>query len=378
MKQSSYVHYLRLASNLSVSPMAEPVNFYDLSQEDLEQYLVSNGKQKFRAQQLFRWVYGLGVENFSEMTNLSKAFRDELPSLFKFEQPKIITEHISKDGTRKYLFDMGAGLSVESVIIPSKGRMTLCVSSEIGCNMACQFCYTAKQKLKRRLTVAEIVGQFLVVNKHLPEDQKISNVVFMGMGEPLDNPDAVFKSIEIFNNTFGMNFSRKKVTVSTSGIVPLIPRVTQSGARLAVSLNGVNDEIRTKIMPINKRWPLAELLEACLKHTVDAKDRVTFEYVLLKGLTDSLQDARDLHEITRDIPCNINIIPFNEHPNSGFVRPDEKSIVDFQDELIRLGSHVLRRKTMGRDIYAACGQLTTVANKAPVGKSAVEPSRPSL
>ena len=358
--------------------MTQPVNFYDLSQDDLEKYLVDNGKQKFRAQQLFRWVYGLGVENFSEMTNLSKVFRDELPSLFKFEQPSVITEHISKDGTRKYLFDMGAGLSVESVIIPSKGRMTLCVSSEIGCNMACQFCYTAKQKLKRRLTVGEILGQFLVVNKRLPEDQKISNVVFMGMGEPLDNPDAVFKSIEILNNTFGLNFSRKKVTVSTSGIVPLIPRVTQSGARLAVSLNGVNDEIRTKIMPINKRWPLAELLEACVKHTVDAKDRVTFEYVLLKGLTDSLQDARDLHELTRDIPCKINIIPFNEHPNSGFTRPDERSIVEFQDELIRLGSHVLRRKTMGRDIYAACGQLTTVANKAPAAKSAVEPLRPSL
>lgn len=344
--------------------MSESVNFYDLSLEDLEQRLVEAGKQRFRAQQLFRWVYGQKVENFSEMTNISKAFRDELPQLFHFDLPKVITEHISVDGTRKFLFDMGKGLSVESVLIPSKGRLTLCVSSEVGCNMACQFCYTAKQKLKRRLSVSEIVGQFLVSSQRLPEDQKISNIVFMGMGEPLDNPEAVFKSIDVLNSTWGLNFSRKKVTVSTSGIVPLIPRVAASGARLAVSLNGVNDEIRTKIMPINKRWPLGELLEACRQYHRETRDRITFEYVLLKGLTDSLSDARALHRITRDIPCKINIIPFNEHPQSGFERPSEESIVAFQNELIRLGSHVLRRKTMGRDIYAACGQLTTVANKS--------------
>lgn len=341
----------------------QPLNFYDLSLPELEEVLVSAGKQKYRAQQLFRWVYGLGVENFSDMTNLSKAFREELPQLFRFHLPEILTEHVSQDGTRKYLFNVGEGLSVEAVLIPSGERLTLCVSSEVGCNMACQFCYTAKQKLKRRLKVSEILGQFMRVNARLPDGQKVTNIVFMGMGEPLDNPDAVFKSIEILNSPWGLNFSRKKVTVSTSGIVPLIPKVSESGARLAVSLNGVNDEVRTKIMPINKRWPLKELLEACKEHTRVAKDRVTFEYVLLRGVTDSLEDARALYEITKDIPCKINIIPFNEHPNSGFERPFERSIVAFQNELIRLGSHVLRRKTMGRDIYAACGQLTTLAKK---------------
>src|SRR5690606_19653662 len=167
----------------------------------------------------------------------------------------------------------------------------------------------------------------------------------MGMGEPLDNPEAVFKSIEILNSPWGLNFSRRKVTVSTSGIVPLIPRVAQSGARLAISLNGVNDQVRSQIMPINKRWPLRELLQACKEHTDVTRDRVTVEYVLLKGITDALEDARALHRITRDIPSKINIIPFNEHPQSGFERPAEQSIVAFQNELIRLGSHVLRRKT---------------------------------
>jgi 23S rRNA (adenine2503-C2)-methyltransferase len=187
----------------------------------------------------------------------------------------------------------------------------------------------------------------------------------MGMGEPLDNPEAVFDSIEILHAPLACNLSRKKITVSTSGIVPLIPLITASKTRLAVSLNGVNDEVRSYIMPINKRWPIAELLEACKKHCDETDDKVTFEYVLLKGVTDSLQDALDLYRLTKPIPCKINIIPFNEHPGSGFERPSENTIRAFQDRLIELGAHVLRRKTMGRDIYAACGQLRSAYEGHP-------------
>ncbi|MCB0365432.1 MAG: 23S rRNA (adenine(2503)-C(2))-methyltransferase RlmN [Bdellovibrionaceae bacterium] len=343
----------------------EKLKFYGLTQPELEQYLVGCGKQKFRAQQLFRWVYGLRVLDFDKMTNLSKAFRQEVPELLDFTLPELIKEWVSEDGTRKYLFDMGQGRSVEAVLIPSKGRLTLCVSTEVGCNMACRFCFTGKQKLVRRLETWEVVGQFVQVSDSLPEGTRITNVVFMGMGEPLDNPDAVFRAVEIWHNPWGYNFSRRKVTVSTSGLIPQIPLVTASGTRLAVSLNATTDEVRNQIMPINRKWPLRDLLEACRKHAREAKDKVTLEYVLLKGITDSIEDARRLYKITKDVPCKINIIPFNEHPDSGFERPDDSTVDAFQDELMRLGIHVLRRKTMGRDIYAACGQLTTAYKNHP-------------
>lgn len=341
------------------------ISFYSLNLKELEAALVGLGKERFRAQQLFRWVYGLRENDFSKMTNLSKAFQEEMKNLLDLSLPPVVTERVSEDGTRKYLFDVGDAQMVEAVLIPSEDRLTLCLSSEIGCNMACRFCYTGKQKLKRRLTAAEIVGQFLQVSDRLPEGQRITNIVFMGMGEPLDNPDAVFKSIEIFHSPWGLNLSRKRITVSTSGIVPMIPRVTEAGVRLAVSLNGVNDEIRSKVMPINKKWSLETLLEACREHCRLSKDKVTLEYVLLKGVTDSIEDARALHKIAQSVPSKVNIIPFNEHPGSGFYRPDEKAINAFHNELMRLGTHVLRRKTMGRDIYAACGQLATSVKNHP-------------
>ncbi len=348
--------------------------FFNMTLPELTEAIKAHGHPGFRAQQLYRWVHALGLTDFEKMTNLSKEFRKQVPELFDFQLPEVIKVYNSVDGTTKLLFNVGGGKSVEAVLIPSPGRLTICLSSEVGCNMACKFCYTGKQKLTRKLETWEIVGQFVQAARTLPEGQRISNIVFMGMGEPLDNPDAVFKSIEILHSTWGLNVSRKRVTVSTSGIVPLIPRVTASGTRLAVSLNGVNDTIRSEIMPINKRWPLDELLEACRVHCRETGDKVTFEYVLLKGVTDSLEDARALHHLTKSVPCKVNIIPFNEHPGSGFFRPSETAIRAFQNELIRLGSHVLRRKTMGRDIYAACGQLTTHAKKEPVKSETPQPS----
>ena len=348
-----------MESTPAVSAERTTKNFYDYTLPELEVLLAGMGKEKFRAEQVFKWVYEKRVEDFEQMSNVSKAFRAELPNLFHFELPRTITELKSKDGTRKWLFDIG-GMSIETVLIPNKDRLTLCVSSEVGCNMACKFCFTGKQKLKRRLSVGQIVGQFLHAQDSLAKDGlRVTNIVFMGMGEPLDNPDAVFRSIEILHQPNGINLSRKKITVSTSGIVPLMPLIAKSGARIAVSLNAPNNEIRDQVMPINKRWNIYELLAACRQHVEDSGDRVTFEYVLLKGVTDRIEQARELWDLVKDIPCKINIIPFNEHPASGFERPTTESVVKFQNELIRLGAHVLLRKTMGRDIFAACGQLTS-------------------
>jgi 23S rRNA (adenine2503-C2)-methyltransferase len=342
---------------------AGKVNFYSMTLEDLKAFLKGKGKEQFRAQQIFKWVYESRVTNVDEMLNLSKTFRQELPDILSFDMPPVLKHLKSIDGTQKFLFDVKDGNSIEAVLIPSDGRLTLCLSSEVGCNMACKFCFTGKQKLKRRLTTEEIVGQFMQVHDRLEPGQRISNIVFMGMGEPLDNPEAVFKSIEVLHSPWGMMLSRRKITVSTSGLVPQIKLVAEAKVRLAVSLNASNDEIRSRVMPINKKYPLKELLDACRDYTRVTKDRITFEYVLLKGITDQMEHAREVVQLLKGIPGKINIIPFNEHPGSGYERPDDEQIEKFHSELIRLGAHVLLRRTMGRDIYAACGQLTTVKDR---------------
>jgi 23S rRNA (adenine2503-C2)-methyltransferase len=334
-------------------------NFYSLTLDEVKEQFKKSGKETFRSQQIFKWVYEKRVTDPSLMSNLSKSFRAELPELFNFEMPKVLKHLKSVDGTQKLLFDMNGGNTVEAVLIPSEDRLTLCISSEVGCNMACKFCYTGKQKLKRRLTTEEIVGQFMQAHDRLEPGQRISNIVFMGMGEPLDNCEAVFKSINILHSTWGMNLSRKKITVSTSGLVPEMWRVADAGVRLAVSLNAPNDEIRDHVMPINKKWPIKDLFKACMDYYKATGDKITFEYVLLKGVTDQLEHARELVKLTRPIPCKINIIPFNEHPGSGFERPDDDTIQAFHTELMNSGTHVLLRRTMGRDIFAACGQLTS-------------------
>lgn len=355
------------AESLPEAPAQVPTkNFYDYTLPELEEILTGLGKEKFRAQQVFKWVYERRIEDYEQMSNVSKKFRAELPSIFHFQLPRVVAELKSKDGTRKWLFDIGDGMTIETVLIPNKERLTLCVSSEVGCNIACRFCFTGKQKLKRRLTAGQIVGQFLHAQDSLSkEGLKVTNIVFMGMGEPLDNPDAVFRAIEILHQPNGVNLSRKKITVSTSGIVPLMPLIAKAKVRLAVSLNAPNNEIRNFVMPINKKWDVYQLLDACRSYYDETGDRITFEYVLLKGVTDKLEQAKELWHLVRDIPCKINLIPFNEHPGSGFERPEPESVIAFQNELIRLGAHVLLRKTMGRDIFAACGQLTSLYDGRP-------------
>ena len=343
----------------------KPVNFYSLTLEDLKEYIKKKGKEQFRAQQIYKWVYEQRVTDPEQMSNLSKQFRADMPKILSFELPKVIKHLKSVDGTQKFLFDMGDGQSVEAVLIPSEDRRTLCISSEVGCNIACKFCYTGKQKLKRRLRTEEIVGQFMQVHDLLGEDERISNIVFMGMGEPLDNPEAVFKTIEVLHSPWGINLSRKKITVSTSGIVPEMWRVGKAKVRLAVSLNAPTNDIRSMVMPINKKWNVYELLDACRDYYEATGESITFEYVLLKGVTDQLEHARQLFKLVRGIQCKINLIPFNEHPGSGFERPDDQAVQAFHTELGRLGAHVLLRRSMGRDIFAACGQLTSQAPNRP-------------
>jgi len=343
----------------------EKVNFYDLTIPKLEAQIRSLGKEAYRAKQIFQWVYDKGVTDPDKMLNLAKDFREVVRSNMEFKLPPVVDHRISTDGTQKFLFDIGGGFkTVEAVLIPHEDRNTLCLSSEVGCNMACKFCFTGKQKLKRRLTAGEIVGQYLQA-KDKAGDVKITNLVFMGMGEPLDNCEAVFDAIEIFKSDLGINFSRKKITVSTSGLVDQMHKVTDSGVRLAVSLNAPNDEIRNHIMPINKKWNLDKLMEACQEHAKASGDRVTFEYVMLKDVTDQLDHAREVYKRVRHVPCKINLIPFNEHPGSGFERPPRNRIFNFQRYLLDKGMHVTIRRTMGRDIFAACGQLTSVFEGHP-------------
>lgn len=344
----------------------QPVNIFDLTFEDLEQALQGQGKEKFRAHQIYKWLYEKRVFEPQEMSNLAKNFREEIPKIFAFNLPKVVEHRKSVDGTQKFLFDVGDGLTVEAVLIPADDRQTLCVSSEVGCNMACTFCFTGKQKLKKRLSVGQIVGQYLQVSKLLEAPLRVTNIVFMGMGEPLDNTENVFKAIDILKDDRGINLSRKKITVSTSGLVPQMPLIAEHGVRLAVSLNAPNDEIRDKIMPINKKYPLAMLLEACREHAAAANDRVTFEYVLLKDVNDSLDHARQVYQMIKNVPCKLNLIPFNEHPDSGFQRPETNKAYSFQKILLDKGIHTTIRRTMGRDIFAACGQLTSLYKDKPL------------
>tara|TARA_Y100000780_G_scaffold232551_2_gene265860 strand:- start:24509 stop:25660 length:1152 start_codon:yes stop_codon:yes gene_type:complete len=350
-------------------------NFFSLTMPQLKDYLAELGKEKFRAQQLFRWVYVQGETEIENMTNLSKKFREELPNYLTFELPKVVEQLDSVDGTRKLLFDVGDNMTVETVLIPSEDRLTICLSSEVGCNMACRFCYTGKQKLKKRLSTEQIVGQYVQAAKTLEgEDRRITNIVFMGMGEPLDNCDAVFNSIEIITADYGFNLSRKRVTVSTSGIVPEMHRVWEAKVRLAVSLNAAYDEIRNVVMPVNRRWPLEVLLETCKEFCAQTKDSITFEYVLLKDVTDSLEDARKLPKLLKGIPCKVNLIPFNEHPGSEYKRPNRQRVLTFQKVLMEAGMQTLIRRTMGRDIYAACGQLTSKFEGRPEMMDMKKPS----
>ncbi|MGN6879319.1 23S rRNA (adenine(2503)-C(2))-methyltransferase RlmN [Neisseria sp. P0020.S005] len=334
---------------------------YDLN--GLTQHFAEMGEKPFRAKQVMRWMHQAGAQNFEEMTDLAKSLRAKLNEQATIEVPKLMMAQESTDGTRKWLLDVGTGNGVETVFIPEAERGTLCISSQVGCALECTFCSTGRQGFNRNLTAAEIIGQLWWANKAMgvtPKNERvISNVVMMGMGEPMANFDNVVTALNIMLDDHGYGLSRRRVTVSTSGMVPQMDRLRDAmPVALAVSLHASNDEVRDQIVPLNKKYPLKELMAACQRYLVKApRDFITFEYVMLDGINDKAQHARELIELVKDVPCKFNLIPFNPFPNSGYERSSNENIRVFRDILQQAGFVVTVRKTRGDDIDAACGQL---------------------
>ncbi|OAM38455.1 23S rRNA (adenine(2503)-C(2))-methyltransferase RlmN [Eikenella sp. NML120348] len=334
---------------------------YDIA--GLTAHFAQMGEKPFRARQVMRWMHQGAAGDFDEMTDLAKSLRAKLNESAQVGVPALMAAQESCDGTRKWLLDVGTGNGVETVFIPETDRGTLCVSSQVGCALECTFCSTGRQGFNRNLSTAEIIGQLWWANKALgatPKDERvISNVVMMGMGEPLANYDNVVTALSIMLDDHGYALSRRRVTVSTSGMVPQMDRLKEDmPVALAVSLHAPNDAIRNKIVPLNKKYPLKELMVACQRYLVKApRDFVTFEYVMLDGVNDKPEHARELLELVKDVPCKFNLIPFNPFPNSGYNRSSDENIRVFRDILYQAGLVVTVRKTRGDDIDAACGQL---------------------
>lgn len=338
----------------------EKVDVKDFCLEELETFLQGMGKEKYRAKQLFKWLYQKGAVSFDEMTNLSKEFRAELASRARISS--LTPEHVeaSADGTRKYLFLLEDGLSVESVLIPDEERATLCVSTQVGCAMGCRFCLTGTFRLQRNLRCAEIVNQVCAVAK----TERVTNIVLMGMGEPLANLDNVVSALKIMISPDGFQISNRRVTVSTSGLVPEIARLGRSvTVNLAVSLNATTDEQRDILMPINRKYPLAVLLRALRDFPLPNRRMITIEYVMIRGINDTLEDAKRLVKLLKGIPSKINLIPFNEYEGSEFRTPLQASIDAFHSYLLDRNLTVITRSSRGSDISAACGQLRAKLEK---------------
>ena len=324
-----------------------------------------------RASQLWNWIYVHGARDFASMSNLAKDFRALLEASFTLDRPEIVTAQLSEDGTRKWLLKTGAGIEFETVYIPEKDRGTLCVSSQVGCTLNCRFCHTGTQKLVRNLNPAEILGQLLIAKDALEDwpstvpNRKVTNIVMMGMGEPLYNFDNVKSALGTVMDGDALALSKRRVTLSTAGVVPMIPRAgNEIGSSLAISLHAVKDDIRDEIVPINKKYPIAELIEACRTYPgASNARRITFEYVMLKGVNDSLADARALVKLVAGIPAKINLIPFNPWPGAPYECSDWAQIEKFAEIVNRAGYASPVRTPRGRDIMAACGQLKSESVK---------------
>lgn len=329
-------------------------------------------KARMRANQVWRWIYHYGVVEFDAMTDIAKEMRAKLAERFVIARPEMIERQVSNDGTRKYLLKMGPGVEVECVFIPDVGRAgALCVSSQVGCTLNCTFCHTGTQALVRNLTAAEIVGQVMAVKDDLEEwpsggdDRRLSNIVFMGMGEPLYNLDNISKAIDVISDGHGISISRRRVTVSTSGVVPQMHRLgEETSAMLAISLHAVNDPLRDVLVPINRKYPIAELLDACRNYPgVGNARRITFEYVMLKDVNDTDAEARELVRLLKGVPAKINLIPFNPWPGAPYECSSWERIEAFADIVNRAGYASPIRTPRGRDILAACGQLKSESVK---------------
>ena len=341
----------------------EKVNLLNFDRQGLQAYFTEIGEKPFRAAQLLKWIYQFGVDDFNAMSNLSKSLREKLSEVAEIKLPEIVTEQHSDDGTIKWLLRLDSGNSIETVFIPEGSRGTLCISSQVGCALECSFCSTAQQGFNRNLTTAEIISQVVIANRALkciPRNERvISNVVFMGMGEPLLNFDNVVAAINILleDNAYGL--SKRRVTLSTSGVIPALDRLKEvSDVSLALSLHAPNDELRNELVPINRKYPIKELLAACKRYVSgETKRKVTVEYVLLDGVNDKPQHARELVKLLKDFPCKINLIPFNPFPDSGYETSSAEAIESFRNIVVKGGLLTTTRKTRGEDIDAACGQL---------------------
>ena len=342
------------------------VNLLGLSMRQMEQFFLDIGEKKFRAQQVLKWIHHAGVTDIDEMTNLAVALREKLKGIAEVRPPEIVSQHDSSDGTRKWAIRVDGGGLVETVLIPEGGRATLCVSSQVGCSLDCSFCSTGKQGFERDLSAAEIIGQVWLAIKSYDAFQAgngriVTNVVMMGMGEPLLNFDNVVAAMDLMLEDLAYGLSKRRVTLSTSGVVPALDKLAKvSEVSLAVSLHAPNDELRSQLVPINRKYPIAVLLESCRNYIdaqSDKKRVVTVEYTLIAGINDQLEHARELAELLRDFPCKINLIPFNTFDQSGYQRPSGNAVSRFWQVLVDAGYIVTVRTTRGDDINAACGQL---------------------
>lgn len=342
------------------------VNLLGLSLRQMEQFFLDIGEKKFRAQQVLKWIHHAGVTDIAEMTNLGKALREKLQAIAEVRPPEIVSQHDSSDGTRKWAIRVDGGGLVETVLIPDGSRATLCVSSQVGCSLDCSFCSTGKQGFQRDLSAAEIIGQVWLAIQSFDAFQSgkgrvVTNVVMMGMGEPLLNFDNVVSAMDLMMDDLAYGISKRRVTLSTSGVVPALDRLAKvSEASLAVSLHAPNDALRNQLVPINRKYPIAMLLESCRNYIdaqSDTKRVVTVEYTLIAGVNDQPQHARELALLLQDFPCKINLIPFNTFPQSDYRRPSGNAVSRFWQVLVDAGYIVTVRTTRGDDIDAACGQL---------------------
>jgi 23S rRNA (adenine2503-C2)-methyltransferase len=342
---------------------ATPVNLLDFDPAALVGWCSARGEKTFRAHQLLRWIHQHGVSDFHAMTDLAKSLREKLVAEACVQPPAVLSDHLSADGTRKWLLDVGQGNAIESVFIPESTRGTLCISTQAGCAVNCQFCSTGHQGFNRNLSVAEIIGQLWWANRALGADASeqriISNVVLMGMGEPLLNYDNTVSALRLMLNDHAYGLSKRRVTLSTSGVVPMMDRLGEDcPVALAVSLHAPNDALRDVLVPLNKKYPLRDLMAACQRYLVFApRDFITFEYVMLDGVNDSDAHADELIALVREVPCKFNLIPFNPFPDSGLKRSSAARIKAFSFRLLEAGIVTTVRKTRGDDIDAACGQL---------------------
>jgi 23S rRNA (adenine2503-C2)-methyltransferase len=349
--------------------MTHPLNLFNLNLADMEQLLVDWGEKPFRARQIFQWLHQVGLVDFSEMHNLSKVLRQKLIENSQLQLPVQIKQQIASDGTRKWLLHLDYNNHIETVFIPEDDRNTLCVSSQVGCALACSFCATAQQGFNRNLSVAEIIGQLWSAEHQLRAEQKqalkgqearqISNIVFMGMGEPLLNYDNVIKAMRIMMDDLAYGLSWRRLTLSTAGVVPALDRLREDcPVNLAISLHASDDDLRNQLVPLNQKYPLKTLFAACDRYlTTGQRRKITYEYVLLKDVNDSPKHAKALIALLRHRPAKVNLIPFNPFAHSGYQCSTPDSIQRFQNQLIDAGLITLRRKTRGDDIDAACGQL---------------------